>query len=508
MLDDPNKALDKYQGILQATGSAARDGKRLARYFNMLARKKLKESPDPRSRCKLISSNRPEAGCSAYPNYTRTPEGYGVQYWLATFLLEEAENPKIGKRFQSQLATEARKYLSNIEHTENEFTDRAKRLKIDAMDKQGTFKQTIDKLRTFEDCYVRAQYEQMQIAEDVKQAKDNESQEEKERKQRFANIIQALQAGLKKPDAKDFPIEFNNARALLTFYLLEEGKYKEAIEVGEAFARKDASSQAASAAIYALVAYGQAAGRTRTQSPRCPNAATGTILSRTRRAHARAGPLHGRSLAERAGRQPRATTRSPCTCCARKKIPRPSRNWPASRRPILPTSARNIFSPAPLSSKRHQDKDKGDPQGYYKRALAALNTLPAPTATADVETNNDYVQAKLLLGLELVKSKKLKEVDAVLAALAPKLTSLKVDDDPEKEKEKHRKFQDGMVQLSLYSAALQADAEFKAAKYKAVAQRLDPLVDKFNADKLPQLKESGLAPSLIGSRFAGECAGE
>ena len=145
-----------------------------------------------------------------------------------------------------------------------------------------------------------------------------------------------------------------------------------------------------------------------------------------------------------------------------------------------------------------QDKDQGDPQGYYKRALAALNTLPAPTATADVETNNDYVQAKLLLGLELVKSKKLKEVDAVLAALAPKLTSLKVDNDPEKQKEKHRKFQDGMVQLSLYSAVLQADAEFKAAKYKAVAQRLDPLVDKFNADKLPQLKESGLAPSLIG----------
>ena len=277
MLDDPKKALDKYQGILQATGSAARDGKRLALYFNMLARKKLKESPTKEPlQAYLIKQAR--GWLQRYPNYTRTPEGYGVQYWLATFLLEEAENPRIGKRFQSQLATEARKYLSKIEHTENEFTDRAKRLKIAAMEKQGTFKQTIDKLRSFEDCYVRAQYEQMQIAEDVKQAKGNESQEEKARKQRFANIIQALQAGLKKPDVKDFPIEFNNARALLTFYLLQEGKYKETIEVGEAFARQGRLESSGLGSHLRSGGLRASAGRTRTQSPRCPNAATGTIL--------------------------------------------------------------------------------------------------------------------------------------------------------------------------------------------------------------------------------------
>jgi hypothetical protein len=59
------------------------------------------------------------------------------------------------------------------------------------------------------------------------------------------------------------------------------------------------------------------------------------------------------------------------------------------------------------------------------------------------------------------------------------------------------KFKDGLTQLSLYSTVLQADTDFKAAKYAEVAKRLDPLVDQFNAGKLPQFKESELATPMF-----------
>jgi hypothetical protein len=497
MLDDPKKALAKYQSILSATGPAAQDGKRLAYYFNMLARKKLKEAPDPKTPLQTYLINQARAWLKTYPNYARAPEGYGVQYLLATFLLEEVENPKLNNQIKVQFAAEARGYLSKIEHTENEFTDRAKRLKIAAMDKQGTFKQPIDKLRTFEDFYVRAQYEQMQIAEDVKKFPDNKSRADEARKQRVANIIQALQAGLKKPDVKDFTIEFNTARTLLTYYLLEEDKCKEAIEVGEAFARKDVSSQAASAAIYALVAYGQLLaereGKTADikalQQEQSYKDEKARMLSLARF-------MEGRWPKERAGDIARHEIalhllRQDNNAEAIKEL--------AAITPAYPSYIRTQYLLARAALQQaDQDKANGDPQGYYKLALDALSKLPDPPATADVDTNNDYMQGKLLLGLELVKNKKLREVDALLAALAPKLTSLKVDNDAAKETEKRRKFQDGFAQLSLYSAVFQADADFKAAKYKEVTQRLDPLVDKFNADQLPQLKDSGMAPSVIG----------
>jgi hypothetical protein len=74
---------------------------------------------------------------------------------------------------------------------------------------------------------------------------------------------------------------------------------------------------------------------------------------------------------------------------------------------------------------------------------------------------------------------------------------LRADEDPIKAKEKQHKYEDGLMQLSLHSSALQANEDFKAAKYKEVAQRLNSLIDKFNADQLPQLKDSGLGPSVI-----------
>ena len=499
MLDDPKKAIEKYTSILAATGVAPVDGKRLALYFEMLARKKLKEAPDPKKPLEAYLISQARGWLRLYPHYTRTPEGFGVQYLLARLLLDKADDPKVIKTTQAQYATEARKYLSNIEHTENEFTDRAKRLKIAAMDKQGTFKQDIDRLRTFEDCFVRAQYEQMKIAEDVKEAKDDKDKAEKARKQRTANIIKSLQAAFKKPDVKDFPIEVNTARALLTFYLLQENNCKQAIDVGESFARNDknASSQAALAAIYALMAHGQLLAERERKAPDAKELQQDPAYKDEKaRMLSLAHFMAERWPKERAGDLARHEIA--LHLLREEKKPEAIKEL-AAITDAYPSYIRTQYLLASVELQQaDQDKAKGDPQGYYKLALAALRKLPNPSATADVETNKAYVQAKLLLALELVKTKKLKEVDALVAALTPKLDTLNVDADAEKEAAKRKEFQNGLVQLSLYSAVLQADADFKAAKYKAVVDRLNPLVEKFNKNELPQLKDSGMAPGLVG----------
>src|SRR5262249_37122207 len=51
-------------------------------------------------------------------------------------------------------------------------------------------------------------------------------------------------------------------------------------------------------------------------------------------------------------------------------------------------------------------QENDDPKGYRKHALASLSALPDPSAKADVETNREYIQAKLMLASELAREKK------------------------------------------------------------------------------------------------------
>lgn len=501
MLDNPNQAIKLLEAVTEAAGPAVQDGKRLARYFLILARRKLpKEFPDPKATLNNYLIKQGMDWLRDYRNFANTPEGLGVQYWLAKFLLEEAEVPKLDTRTRESIVGRARMYLSKIERTENEFTDRAKRLKIEAMAKQGTFKKPIANLLTFEDCYVRAQYEQMQVAEDIKQFKDNPSRANQERKKRFSNIIESLQSALKRADAKASPLEVNSARTLLTYYLLEQGKAKEAIEIGESFARKDRrSSQAASAAIYALVGYGQLLAKRERESVDPKTLKDDPAYKEEKE--------HMLSLArtmvecwpkERAGD------------FARHEIAlhslRDENNPEAIKMlsaitPSYPSYIRTQFLLARAALQQSaQNKDEGDLKGHKdnkKRAIAALRALPPPDPSADAETNSEYIQARLLFALELIKDKQLKEADKVLAGLAPKLEALKLDDNPAKAKEKQHKFEEGLTQLSLHSTALQANEDSRTARYKEAAHRLDPVIEEFNAGRLPLLRDSGMGPSLI-----------
>lgn len=501
-LGEPKKARDRYLEITDTTSASSRDGRRLARYFILLVAKETKEAPNKRPVTSYIIE-RASDWIRDYPGLG-TPESYGVRYLLAEMLLAESENAKLTKPERDGMVARARKYLSEIERTENDFTDRAKRLKIAAMDKQGLFKNKIDQLRTFEDCFVRAQYEQMQLGEDAKKYKDDPGKLKASRKQHINAIIQALQTGLTKPDArakldaKSPSTELNNARVLLAYYLLEEGKYKEAIEVGEGFARREPKySQAASAAVYALLAYGQLIAE-RERNAADPKALQGDRPYQDDKQHMLelAKYMEERWPKERAGDL--ARHQIALRLLREEKLPEAIDKLSAVT-PSYPSYIRTQAALAHASLQQaEQDKDKNDPGGYRKRALTVLSTLPEPQPGADADTNRDYVQAKATLARELAREKKFAEVDALTKALLPRLGTLRLVDDPAKDKELRSKFADSLVQLSLYSTASQADTDFKAARYAEVSKRLDPIVDEFNADKLPQLKESGMAAAIFG----------
>jgi hypothetical protein len=76
--------------------------------------------------------------------------------------------------------------------------------------------------------------------------------------------------------------------------------------------------------------------------------------------------------------------------------------------------------------------------------------------------------------------------------------SLHLLGDPTKEREVRGKLAENVGLLQLYSKAHQAETLFKAGRYAEVAKLLDPVVDDFNANKLPQLKDNGLAAPVLG----------
>lgn len=493
LLDTPAKAREKFQIIVESSSPAAQDGKRLARYFNLLAQK---EAPNPKQPLDEYRIKHAREWLRDYPNYKKTPEGYGVQYLLAESLLRESANAKLSPVERKNDAAAARAYLRAIEGTENDFTDRAKALKIEAMSKLGTFKEPIAKLTTFEDCFARAQYEQMEMNKDVKKYDNDPKQAEAARQKRMDAILEALQAGLKKPDAQKPSLEVNAARTLLVFYLWEAKKYKDAIALGEAFTKKQAK-YAQTAAIYTLLSYGRLLAERESKAGDVSELKNDAeyktdkerMLAFAKRMEEswpkeRAGDLAREEIAVRLLREDQTPE-------AIKEL--------ATITPAYPSyiSTQLLLARAALQQAAHE-KDKGDPAKYRTLALNALIHLPEPQPTADMQTYNDFIQAKLLLALEWYKEKKLKQVDELLAKLKPQIESWRLDADAEKEKEKRHKFEEGRMQLVLYSTIMQANGDFKAAKYKEVMQRLDPLVDQFNAGQLPQLKDSDLGPGLIG----------
>jgi hypothetical protein len=537
---DPKKAREKLNIIIDDTTPAARDAQRLARYFRLLVYQEQKE----KDYLNTIeeSANR---WIRDFPRYLKTPEGYGVRFVLAQVLLEKSENPTLKPGDKAVALAQARKLLRDVEQEENEFSDQAKRLKIGVMAKQGAFTKKVADLKSFEDCYMRAQYESIQMGEETSKLTDPEAQE-KVRKPRIDTILAVLELGLKQPEAqrdakvKAPPEEVATARQLITQYHFYTKKYDAAIKSGEGFARADPrSGHAAVAAACALQSYAQLIadreapldGTDDLKDENGQKVSDKVYLDRLAQQRQKMADFAGYCLE----RWPREVAgdlaRHQLAMSLTRK--RRVRDEPVKEEDrvknlqeaikllsgVTPAYPAHLFAMRMLAEKALQaeaEKVSPPPEGqsapvsYRQRAITALQSIPDMTSD-DSAVNQNYLLAKAQLAEELYKDKKYAEMDQVIKSALDKVPTivlsdeLKTDEQKTRDKEKRDYIRNRLTAASLYSRYGLADIEFKAGRHDKVLAVLNPLVDQVKDDKLPQIKNDPQLGNALLSMALRSC---
>jgi hypothetical protein len=494
----------KCEELLLTSSRRAVEARRLARYFWMLAYRQTVDPEDQKTLPeKLIAEGR--SWVRDYPTYWNTPEGQGVRYLLAQTLVAQAD--ALGPRraaAKPALLAEARQRLREVERTENDFTDRARRLKFAIITRQGGFSRKVAELRSFDDCYTRAQYEVMMMGKDAEKITDNKELQKK-REERTETILEALDRGLKMPDARGKnaeALEINNARALLAFYSLNAGKLEQAISVGESFARADPrSGQAATASVYALQAYNQliaqkAAGGEDVQAQRDKMLALASYME-TRWPSELAGNIarhqtglaflrEAKRMSQGGEAKPEDVRRKYGEAIA--KLSAVQKSYPSY------AFARSQLADAALAAA----KEGLEPAKNRTLGLKALRELPAPDPAGTPATNYIIMASKLLLGRELFKEKKYGEMEALVGQLSPLVDKARYHEEEERNATVRKAFAKQLGDLGLYAQYGLTKQLFDADKLPEVAARIDPLVEGLNKGEKPRLRENlPLALALV-----------
>jgi hypothetical protein len=488
---EPTKARAKLFEVINSAVPAAVDGRRLARYFRLQIQFEApteEEKRDPKLLPSLISEG--NAWLVSYPSFARTAEGVGLRYLLARLLQTRAEDPKMPALQKEGDLARARRLLKEVEQTENDFTDRARRLKIAIIKSQGGFTRNIASLQTFEDCYVRAQFEIIALSEDNKPGKDGVKPDVKKveelQKTHAEAIIAALQRGLTLPDAKPekgkVAPEVNNARAMLAFYSLNRQRFREAIQYGEGFARDDPrSGPAAMAAAYALQAYAQLISQRERD-----NASPEELQTDRQKMLALAAYAEERWPRELAGNMARhqvglallrdqkqakeAADQSRLLAEAVAKLGAVGKDYPSY---IL---VQYQLADACLQAERDNLEPARDhkPGDYRQQALAALTALPDPGADAAPAVCQVFVMGKIKLAWEMYKDKQTEAMLRLGDDLAKKLPRLPMDDAA------RQQMQANVADVRLFGIGSLAEADFTKGRYAEVAARLDPMAAAIN----------------------------
>jgi hypothetical protein len=484
-IETADKARALFQDVLAANRTPVTDeGQRLARYFRLLVIQKSPSDADKKKGVPAILEDAARRWRQDYPKFLNTPEGRGITFLYAQVLLGQADNPKMSKPERDKRLQTARALLKEVESSENEFTDRARRLKITTIVKQGGFKVPLAKLSSFEDCYIRAQFEAHELNREAHEAKDPK-EFDKKRKERLATIIAALERGLTLPDAKSpgNALERNNARAMLAYWCLNAGKYDDAIRVGEGFARDDPrSAQAASAAVYALQAHAQRVIDRWAAAGKRPAAFDDPAAGEERAALFRLAHY----VEERWPREAPGDL-------ARHQIALQllrDENFPEAIKKLGTVSPAYASYPfvqwqladaAFKAAKEGTEPIPGDrPGDYRKRAVQALERVPDSFLGADPATNHITVLGKVTLGNELYGYKRFQEMQDLATRLLARLDGLRFHAEADKDRALREQFHASLVNITLFASYGLADAAAGRGDHAEVVKLLDPLVDQLN----------------------------
>ncbi len=348
----------------------------------------------------------------------------------------------------------------------------------------------------------------MELLKDERTIK-NPDDLEKKKKERLATITAALEKGLKlaadnKGPARK-PLELGNAKAMLAFQYLNNKKYREAIAIAEPFARSDPrSAQAAACAVYALQSYAEMISR-QEQGGATPE----ELKAQRDKLIALAGFMEKNWPKEQAGDMARNQL---ALLYMNEKDPdkRDDNVQQAilalSR--ITPSYSNYAVTQYQLSQFAFgAEKDKlkpianDPPDGYRKRAMAALENLPPLTAGADPMTNKFYFLAKVRLGQELFALKRYGDMEKLSETVLPEAGRRAAGRGRRQRRQELRgQIADSLKSFKLYARWAKADAEAKAADkadaagktahYAKVMELLDPIVDEILAKQHPELKNN------------------
>lgn len=499
---EPKKARAKYSLLVENAAPPAQDARRLARYFRLLC---IKQDPDPTQDKDPVATIKEAAArwLKDYPQFHKTPEGYGVMYLLADAIVQEADKPNIPQAAKNEVFTQARTLLTKIEASDNEYTEKARRYKLSLISKMGGFDKPVAALKTFEECYVRAQYEIFKMTDE--EEKVPPAEREAKRKERVKTAIEALEAGLSKDDAKPVrgkvPEEVNNARALLAYYCLNAGRYQEAIAAGEALARGDVrGAQASNGALYAMQAYAQILGEKEKKfatpeemRPDLEKMQAFAKFAEEAWPNETPGNLARHQLALYYTRQ--------------KKMPEAMARYEAIT-PEYPSYGMARYQLAEMYFQADQSKAEplpGDKPGdYAARAVKVLEAIPESAAGHDRANHQAYVLGRARLNELLFRQKQYDKIDAVAASALKLLPTL--DLTPEFREQIKNTLADQVVAGKIGTA----DAEFKAGKVDRALELLNPIVDRLNKGELPGLKKNpqlatlGLSVALTANVQKGD----
>jgi hypothetical protein len=483
-IDDRKGARLELDSVFKEPGEHAEAARRLAQYFRMLLLLK-----DPDAKNPLADLEREgQDWLRRYPGYVNTPEGYGVRFELAHAYHRQAQaikNPQAGTA--RLLYDRARRLYQALEQTENDYTERAREAKLGILfTVSGGPKGDVGQLKTFEECYVRAQYEAWQIREEARRDPPDPKREEKV-KERLQTVVAALSRGLSlPPDAKAPPTpphELLDARQMLAYAHWASGDYRQAVRVGEELARQETrASRAAWAGIYALQAYGQLVAEGERQDA----------------AREELDALRGR-LYDLARHLEETWRDDPVADAARYQwgLSLLREHRPAEAVAVLARITRgysgSTFSQYYLALAALQAHKEGlappDARPYQDRAVAALESLPEPPAGADAATVQVFLLAKLKLGEIYYAAKNYGQMEALAGPLLKRLDAAtwKLPDAVQDE------LRAGLENVRAYATYGRAEADYQAGRYAQARAAVDPVAAQV---KEPRLRRGMLALAL------------
>jgi hypothetical protein len=472
-----NKELKK---VIEEKSAFADAGKRLARFIRLMVLDKDTTVKDPVP----VKVKEAETWLKDYPNHHQTPEGIGVRFYLAEGYFDQAMK-KPGSADGLKLFAAAEKLYDGLEKSETDYARRARERKMRIVFTRSwdRSKGDINKLKDFQECYLRAQGEVFLMEEEKKTPPKDAKPADlaKKKKEHQHNMVIALNRALELADDKTPASDLIDARIMLTYVYLHEvdDPYGAAI-MGENVARSWSKTKKASAgAAYALDAYY-------------------LILSKDEEAEAAPADLEAsRSrLRNLAAFMEQNWPADPATDVARyrlgslalheKKYPEVVRAF-GDITANFPAYSLTQFQLARAAMQAHKDGapvPSGQPS-YQDQAIAALKRIPEVVAGASVANINAYFMGKLDLARLLFATKKYEE----MARLTTQLTKSFEGAESKLDKGVVEEIKPVLQVLPVYAQYGLADVQFNKGNFADALTIIEPIVTQIAENKFPTLND-------------------